>query len=267
MSDEEAAAATPRRPHFLLRIVRSHDFVRDVIVTTLGVLIALGISMIVDTVGWRIRLKSTERMMDEELSIFRGATAATILSASCVNEKAAALHELLDAARATGKLPDIGGIGYTYDFGEFGDSWKLAQGSDVMLHMSPSDAMRHANRWVNIHSVGLRSADAQAAWQQLAVLEHRKGSIGIDTVDSAARDLIVATSTFDFAVSISAREDRRLTAAGISRRMIDGSEWDLAAMKKMIRGSSICQPLQVDGRPYRLKTPIEAVQLPDDLAG
>lgn len=48
MSD---VAEAPKRRNWLVRIVRSRDFTRDIIVTTLGVLIALGIGAIVDAIG------------------------------------------------------------------------------------------------------------------------------------------------------------------------------------------------------------------------
>lgn len=260
-------AQAPKRRNWLVRIVKSRDFTRDIIVTTLGVLIALGIGAIVDAIGWRMRLAATERMMDRELAMFRGAMAFHTLSLSCAREKVAALEEILETSRASGLLPTIDGIGFTADVGAFGDSWQLAQGSDVMLHMGPERAMEHAGRWVNIRFVSEKFAAAQPAWQQMAVLQLRPGPINIETIDDLSRDLTTAAYSYEMAVAIGGREDERLGEEGIARLRTDGEPFDLAQIKKRTVSMPICQPLLVDGKPYRVRKEVTPVDLPKDLVG
>lgn len=264
MSDTSEA---PKRRNWLTRIVRSRDFTRDIIVTTLGVLIALGIGAVVDAIGWRMRLAATERMMNRELSQFRGAMAFNWLTLRCARDKIGALEEIMEEARSTGTLPDISSIGFTPDFGAFGDSWQLAQGSDVVLHMAPKTAMDHASRWVNVRYVSGLIADAQKAWQQMSLLQHRPGPISVDTIDAITKDLIVAAYSVEMTNGVGGREDRSLAEDGIERLMISGDPWDLAAMRKRAADAIICEPLTVDGKPYRLKSPSEPVELPRDLVG
>lgn len=264
MSEEPQA---PKRRNWLVRIVRSRDFTRDIIVTTLGVLIALGIGAIVDAVAWRMRLAASERMMRQELSVFRGVMAYNLLTLHCVRDKTGAVLEILETSRSSGRLPRIEGIGFPRDFGAFGDSWALAQSSDVMLHMRPETAMGHASRWVNVRYVSGLSTDAQTAWQQLAVLEDRPGPISIDTIDTVMKDLTTAAYSASMAAGIGGREDQRLAEEGLHRLMPNGQPWNLAEMRSWVKDAPMCIPLTVDGRAYRPKKPSDPVDLPKDLVG
>ena len=69
MDDQEEAKAPARRRPLLARIFRSHDFLRDITVTTLGVLIALAVGEAVDEIRWQFRINATERVMREELGL------------------------------------------------------------------------------------------------------------------------------------------------------------------------------------------------------
>ena len=205
--------------------------------------------------------------MDEELSTFRGVAAYNVLTQSCAMDKVDALNDILDKARTSGTLPRIGEIGFTRDFGAFGDSWQLAQSSDVMLHMSPKETMMQASRWVNIRAVSKMGADAQTAWQQLALLQNRPGPISADTVDTVTKDLIVAAYSVGMMNGIGGREDGRLGEQGIPRLLPNGEPWSLPTIKKWAAEAPICIPLLVDGKPYLSTRPKYSVDLPKDLVG
>ena len=74
MADEaDGLADAPKRRRSLIgRIFRSHDFARDIVVTTLGVLIALGIGEIVEEVRWKFRIAANDKAMRAEAGLLHG---------------------------------------------------------------------------------------------------------------------------------------------------------------------------------------------------
>jgi len=259
------ASARPRRSHPLVRIARSRDFLRDIIVTTLGVLIALGIGAIVEDIRWRLRLAAVNDVMNSELSLVRGNYAYQLLGQRCAWTKLSGLSDLIAAARKTHRLPDVGQIGSTRDFGEFGDSWTLAQNSDALLHMPPTEAMTLASRWVNVRFASQQIAKGREAWQGLAALESRPGPITDDLLDEADANLIRVATTSSSIFAIANKGDAEFARLGIPRREVSGRPFDVAAIKAEVAGSALCRPLLVDGKAFHGSAPLPPVELPPDL--
>ncbi|MEQ7872618.1 hypothetical protein ABDK56_01235 [Sphingomonas sp. ASV193] len=264
----EARAAARKRRNALARIVRSRDFTRDLVVTTLGVLIALGIGALVDEIRWRMRQAASERMMDEELAWVRGAFAYHLLSYPCVANRSEALFELIDDARKTKKLPDIRGIGSTRDFGTYGDSWNFAQSSDVMLHMTPKVAMDYSSIWVDVRYWADHSSRARLSWQAVNELGDRPGPVSDDLLDDATRDLIAAVRASETVVGMGLKNDEKFAKRGIKRLSPDGDPFDLKKLRADVSEQYICKPLMVDGKPYKLReSTAKPLPLPKDLQG
>ena len=73
-----------RRRGWLSRIFRSHDFARDLTVTTLGVLIALGIGEIVEEVRWKLRIAANDDAMRQEAGLLHSVYIERTMLQPCI---------------------------------------------------------------------------------------------------------------------------------------------------------------------------------------
>jgi hypothetical protein len=264
MSEEPHA---PKRRNWLVRIVKSRDFTRDIIVTTLGVLIALGIGAIVDEIRWRMRLAASERMMTEELSLVRGMFAERRIVHQCIVDKLQSLDEVLRDARKSGRFPSLKQIGGTPDHGDFGDSWNLMQSGDVLLHMDPTKAMEHASTWVNVKAVTTAVADQRTAFEALSAYWDRPGPGSEAVIEEAMRQVQLAFNAEERLIYLAIRTDERLEKAGVPRLTPRREKFVVAPFRKELLTMRVCLPLLVDEKPHRIRDRVPLLPLPKDLVG
>lgn len=250
------ATQQPRRPEKggrLSRIVRSRDFARDILVTTLGVLIALAIGEAAEEIRWKFRVASTETAMKRELGLVRGVYVSELELEPCISRRIAELDEVLARARSGGRLPDIGNVASPPNYGGFGDSWTLATGSEIPLKMSPQRVLEVATLWAN-EDIHEKLVDRQRnAFDRLLLVEGRPGPISDERLHELERDLVEIKNVTTSILFIARRDGAFLAREGIPMMYGPGEPMDRAILKRETKRRMICQPLTVDGAPYRLQ--------------
>jgi hypothetical protein len=257
MSEVEPAMPEVRRkPPLFVRIVRSHDFLRDLTVTTLGVLIALGIGEIVEEIRWKFRVQAAEDAMEKELKLVNAIYREQLALQPCITRRISELSEVLADARRTGRLPDVRNVSYTPHHGSAGDSWTLLLGTEIPLHMEQGQLVGLATAWVNEDAFSENTASAREAFHQLRMIEGRAGPVS-DNVLTVLEAALTKVQTVEYdAWYIANRDSRTLEEAGATPSLDPNEPWDEAKNRQRVRQRLICQPLQVDGKPYGLKGPL-----------
>jgi len=250
-----------RKPPLLVLIVKSHDFARDLTVTTLGVLIALGIGEVVDEIRWKFRVAAAEAAMDAELGLVHGAYTEKVALQPCLNRRLSEVAEIVATARETGRLPDIKNISNPPDHGSFGDSWQLALSSDIPLHIDNRKLMRIATIWANARYFAEAAHRERDAFDRLALLEGHAGKVSQELLDEADKQLTEAQAATDASSGIGERDGEMLARNGIPAMLTETKALDSATLKKIVSGRNVCRPMLVDGKPYRLKGPVRTARL------
>jgi hypothetical protein len=261
MDDSDKTETAPPRRSFWKRMFRSHDFARDIVVTTLGVLIALGIGELVEEVRWKFRIAASDRVMREELGLLRGAYVEKLALQPCISRRLSEISEVLADARRSGRLPAIANIAYPPNHGGFGDSWALALGTEVALHSDPRELMNTATAWANEKSFSGLVDRERDAFDRLLLLEGRAGPIEPATLLEAERQLTEAIIATDGSQYIARQDNQVLSENGIKAMITPTLPIDAAAVKQA-RQRNLCRPLMVDGRPYQLKGEVRAPRSP-----
>lgn len=256
-TENEGAPLKPTaRSNFIARILRSHDFVRDLTVTTLGVLIALGIGEIVDEIRWQIRIAATENAMRQEAGLLHAVYIERTMLQPCLARRLTELREVLAEARNSGRLPLIQNISAPPNRGNFGDSWNMMIGSEIPLHIAPRDLMATATIWVNEDGYSDMIDRERDAFDRLGIIENRAGPIGESLLTEAEKQLTEATIAGDVTYFIARQDSEELVRDKVPALYRPDTALDRKLLAAETRRRYLCQPLMVNGKPYRLKSPV-----------
>jgi hypothetical protein len=243
-------------------IFRSRDFLRDIIVTTLGVLIALAIGAGVDELRWQFRIDATERVMREEMGLVGAVYIERRMLQPCIARRLSELGEILSEARSTGRLPKVENTSYPPNHARFGDSWALMMGNETPLHIDPQKLINTATFWVNNSAYSSMVDRERDAFDRLSLIENRPGPVSDNILTELDRQLIEAMIASDSSLWIARQDSRVLAENGVAPLYRPNETLDKARMADQLRRRFICQPLRVDGRPYRLKGPVRQPRQP-----
>jgi hypothetical protein len=253
---EEQAAQPPRRRSLWTRIFRSHDFARDITVTTLGVLIALGIGEVVDEIRWKLRLDATERVMRNELGLVHSVYIEKQMLQPCIARWLTELSEIVADARTSGRLPAVRGISAPPNHAGFGDSWTLTLASEVPLHMDPQELMNLATAWVN-EDVYAELVDRERdAFDRLSIMENRPGPVPPQLLATLESLLVDAKVASDGSLFVANQDSEVLARNKIPPMFSPGEPLDRKRLAQHLRKRALCHPLQVDGRRYQMRGPL-----------
>lgn len=227
-------------------------FVGEVGVIVLGVLIALAIGEMADSVRWKILADQSVQDIRSELGRNRGIFEERVLWQQCLDRRLRQLDALLRKAREERRLPDIGPIGIVGMRLISTDAWDQVTGSETLLHLNPVTRKTFASDY---SQTSLYFSDIQVErdmWASLSVLSNSPGPISDELLTqsnvtlarlkaksrsngNAARQMVESTKRQGIPTSYFSMLDREGTAAEIIAES---------------RTLEICQPLIVNGLPF-----------------
>lgn len=249
---ETDETAPPKKRSRLTEIMASHDFLRDILVTTIGVLLALAIGEVAD--DWRQKRKAREAEAAMRRDAIVGQTAAgeRVLIGRCVERRLAALRAIIDEGRASGRLPAIAEVGRPGGRPKRTTAFDVAVGQGLVVHLDPERAERYAFIFNSNRKMDELQEGELDVWNVLRLLQGRGGPWPTALEADLLKAHVLAEDRNRF-VSLVARQivrasfELRIPVRGFSNRPLD---WDEAVANVLDR--PICKPLMVDGKPYRL---------------
>ena len=252
----EAAEQPKRRRNFIARIFRSHDFARDITVTTLGVLIALGIGEAVEEVRWKIRIAANEKAMRAEAGLLHAVYIERDLLEPCIARRLSELREVLDEARTTGRLPAIRNVAAPPNRAGFGDSWEVMLGTEIPLHVDPAVLMSTATLWVNEDAYSAMVDRQRDAFDRLRMIENRPGIASESLLLELEKQVVEAEIASDTTLFIARQDAQSLKENNVTALYRPNTPLDRGRLRRELERRYLCRPLEVDGAPYRLKRPV-----------
>lgn len=163
-------------PHWRA-ILRSTDFYRDILVTILGVLIALGIGELVQAADWRSRAEAATRAIDAELTSNAATFEERVLLQPCLEKRMAELEAVYAGARSTHRLPSVGKFGATPYRGLETAAWDDAVNNGVLAHMEPRQKTRLATVYPTIENYNAFVMNEQTLWYRMQLMQNAEGPV------------------------------------------------------------------------------------------
>lgn len=226
-------------------------FAGEVGVIVLGVLIALTIGVIADSVRWRVRAADFREAILGEMALNAGVHEERTLVQPCLDRRLAQVDRLLRTARESGRLPDIGEIGRPPIRPVSTDSWDLASGSEGLLYLEPQEVKALALHYGQLRATGTQILDEQEGWSMLRAIEHAPGPISPDLL----AELMLVVGRLRFQTYLNGIEGEQglafVKGYGVTPHYFALFDKDEPRSKLLeaVRARPVCNPLMVDGRP------------------
>jgi hypothetical protein len=116
------------------------EFVHEVVIVVIGVLLALAGAELADTLHWRAEARDFSKEVDHELGLNLGTYHAIILQRPCVTRRLAELERFLAASTAGHQLKLQRPIGWPRRYSQYTSVWNN-RGAEVTAHL-PGDRRR-----------------------------------------------------------------------------------------------------------------------------
>ena len=162
------------------------EFVRDVVIVVLGVLIALAADQVMAGIEWKQRAHDNRRAIDLELARNAGVYEERSLLQQCADARLAELDQLLRAARRTRALPAIGRIGRPPYRPTVRAAWDEAVGSQVLAYFDRDRRAKLALHYAQSIDYDAQIKAEAALWATLHLVEDAPGPISDPLLAEAA---------------------------------------------------------------------------------
>ena len=166
------------------------DFLSEMSVIVLGILIALTGELLIETLHWRYQVKETEDRLTQELFANVAEATVRLRTASCVEKRLDEVEAIIDDAEKSGKLPAVGNLNrpifYLWGHG----NWDSAVASQTTTHFPAATLANFAVAYQFITRLGELNQKELEAWTELWMVV----GPGRPFDASAARDARVALS-------------------------------------------------------------------------
>ena len=148
------------------------EFIAEIGVIVVGVLIALSAEQVAEALHWRhqvhLERESLRASAKEQLQVI----VSRQVQQPCVERRLNELEVLFQKHKA-GALPRLlGPVGRPQNRGSGMEPWQIAVGSQAVAHMNLNERDELAGAFSNYENLQQLFADADRAWIQLSVLDH-----------------------------------------------------------------------------------------------
>lgn len=156
-------------------IVRSTDFYRDILVTILGVLIALAIGSVAQDMEWKGKAKAATTAIDSEWAYNAATFEERTLLQPCLERRVDDLEAVLKEARRTGRIPAIGTYGATPYRAVATAAWEDALNGGALGHFVAGDREALASVYPTIEKYNEFVMEEQQLWWEMRLLADSAG--------------------------------------------------------------------------------------------
>lgn len=156
------------------------EFLGEVGIIVLGVLVALAAEQLVETVHWHREVREFRDAIDRELSSQLDSYRFRMEQEGCVQRRLVLLDAWLAAARA-GHARPLPELGRPAMFTMGSDMWNT-RGNDVMAHMSLAERLKYSTLYQDMAETGERMREEREAWLGLAAYAGAADVAGSDLI-------------------------------------------------------------------------------------
>ena len=157
--------------HWLKPLHGWREFLGEIAIVVIGVLLALGAQQAVDAWNWRGEVSEFRAAVDYELSLDLGTYEYRFRQADCVGRRLDQLETWLQRSR-TGPLPKLlRTIGRPSMLSQFSSVWDNKD-NDVTAHLPMKDRLRYAQLYDEFRTIDGLKQDERELWRSLADFEY-----------------------------------------------------------------------------------------------
>jgi len=146
------------------------EFLGEVGIIVVGVLLALGAEQVVETLHWRHQTAEERAVLDDEILSNLTAIQVRMVQEPCIRRRLDEIAVVLRRAKAHEPLGLIGEVGIPIPAGGSKGTWNIAVGGQALAHMSQEEQDNYSGAFANFDNWDQLRADERSAWVGLAML-------------------------------------------------------------------------------------------------
>jgi hypothetical protein len=231
------------------------EFIHELIIVVLGVLIALGAGQVADAIHWKFEAQQSLSLIKLELAHDAGVFDERVMVQPCLDKRLAEVDALVRGARKTGVLPQIGEIGHPPWRPIETAAWDNALISGVPEHFDPETRDILSNYRAQLVGNQADLEEENMLWASLRSIENAPGPVS-ESILANISDAIAKLryrSGFNGG-NANQQLDKIKSGLGVEPSYVivldvEGSRKDV---ETHVERRPVCRPLLVDGKPYRL---------------
>ena len=132
-----------------------------------GILIALGLEQLVETLHWRHQVAEARNSLSLELATLVGAAEWRTKQSTCIERRLDEFAVLVDNAEKSGRLPPVGEPGQPAFFNWSSGVWQSAMSAQTAAHLTPAELKGYSNAYRFIELVAEANRDEGRVWTTL----------------------------------------------------------------------------------------------------
>jgi hypothetical protein len=228
------------------------EFVGEVGIIVVGVLIAIGAEQVVEAMHVRHETNEAFHAVRSELALAAGVFEERVAVQPCLDRRLAQVGVIVSTARQSHRLPDVGEIGRPPVRPVQSNAFASASSRGLAGKFAEADRekvqLHHSQSASYVQDV----QNEQEMWATLRLLEHQPG-----TIDGALlADAVSTLERLKFRSYLNGLDaDQLLTSirsmgirAKYSILADEGENYDRVVLLRRVRARPVCNPLMIDGK-------------------
>jgi hypothetical protein len=148
------------------------EFVGEVAIIVLGVLIALGAEQVVETMHWRDEIAAERASLLQEASDMNSAIAARQVQQPCIDRRLGEIRTVLERHQQGEPLGLAGQISAPTGQSASRGTWQIALAGQALVHMPHDEKLAFSGVFGDFDIWDASMAKERASWVRLAILNY-----------------------------------------------------------------------------------------------
>ena len=208
------------------------QFVGEVGVIVLGVLIAIALEQLVETIHWQGQVRDARGAIGDDMSQTNRAFAFRVAAHDCIAARLIKLNEIIERSARHQPVPHLGEVMPDIGNALFQNAWQTSRASQTLAHFDRRKLRLYGSYYVGIDSVTSFYGHEVDALTVLRVLEGDPGRLGPS--DISGLRVAVRQAMFDNDLIASIAQDSLDTAKSLGVDVPQANRTRLA---------DVCRPL------------------------
>jgi hypothetical protein len=154
------------------------EFVGEVGVIVLGVMIAIGLDQAVEAMHWRGEVRDASAAIQEDMGQSNRAFAYRVAAHDCIARRLATLNEIIERAAKHQPVPMLGEVIPDIGNALFKNAWETSRSAQTLTHFNHDTLRLYGSYYVGLDSVQTFMGHEVDDWGVLKILQGDPGRLG-----------------------------------------------------------------------------------------
>jgi len=154
------------------------EFAGEVGVIVLGVLIAIGLGQVVDTIRWRAEVRDARAALGDDMAQSNRVLAYRVAAHDCVARRLARLDSIIEASAKHQPVPVLGDVFPDIGNALYKNAWETSRAAQTLVHFDRKSLRLFGSYYLQLDNIGVFMLREGEDWGVLRVLDGDPARLG-----------------------------------------------------------------------------------------